>query len=238
MPLTKDQILDEYKKLKASLGAAPDSKTFYEKTPVSKYALEAAFGGRAYSKLQKAAGDEPRTFTSPGRSHAEFFETYGTCVRELQALPTEAEWRHRKIQPTVSGYCKKLNLRWSEMPGRFREWASDKPEWKDVVHICVSQSASKPRGAKQKTLAVRGYVYLAKSGIHFKIGKTNAVGRREYELRLQLPERVKTIHVIKTDDPAGIEAYWHKRFEAKRKQGEWFQLSKDDIDAFKSRESM
>ena len=66
-----------------------------------------------------------------------------------------------------------------------------------------------------------------------KIGKTNDTVRRGNELRIQLPEKTDLIHSIKTDDPSGIEAYWHKRFEEKRMQGEWFNLSSADVKAFK-----
>ncbi|MBN2020728.1 MAG: GIY-YIG nuclease family protein [Sedimentisphaerales bacterium] len=75
-----------------------------------------------------------------------------------------------------------------------------------------------------------------KLGKYYKIGRTNdPVEKRKYEIGLKFPENPKTIHEIKTDDPIGIEAYWHKRFENKnvRDKTEWFDLSSSDVKAFK-----
>jgi hypothetical protein len=80
-----------------------------------------------------------------------------------------------------------------------------------------------------------GFVYLLKSGRYYKIGRSNASARREYELAIQLPERPRLVHQIRTDDPVGIEEYWHKRFTDKHKNGEWLELSVAELRSFTRR---
>jgi len=83
-----------------------------------------------------------------------------------------------------------------------------------------------------------GFVYLMKSGRFYKIGRSTCAEKRAYEVQLVLPEELTLVHKIKTDDPVGIEAYWHSRFADRRLRGEWFDLKADDVRAFRRRTFM
>ncbi len=83
---------------------------------------------------------------------------------------------------------------------------------------------------------VRGYVYMLRSGRRYKIGKSNDPSRRWREVRLELPDETHQVHTIPTDDPSGIETYWHQRFATKRvRNTEFFELDAADVQAFKRR---
>jgi hypothetical protein len=114
-------------------------------------------------------------------------------------------------------------------------------EMSDVLEICLPLINSEKVNINQNRILEAtnfGFVYLMKSGKYYKIGRSNDADRRAYELRIILPEKLEVIHKIKTDDPIGIEEYWHKRFKDKRKNGEWFELTKRDIEIFRRRKFM
>jgi len=119
------------------------------------------------------------------------------------------------------------------------DYCNSRAGYADIIALCNSMAAGHSgEPDKDESDEAFGFVYLLRSGRHFKIGHSNSVGRREYELAIQLPERVTLIHAIRTDDPAGIEAYWHKRFDDKRGNGEWFALTAADVRAFRRRKFM
>jgi len=106
----------------------------------------------------------------------------------------------------------------------------------DILSLCQTvQPARDPNPTPVTTDVVIGYVYLLKHGSHreYKIGRTNNRLRREGEIAIELPQKIEPIHVIETDDPSGVEAYWHRRFAQKRLKHEWFALTDDDVRAFK-----
>ncbi len=123
---------------------------------------------------------------------------------------------------------------------RIIEFCRGNGGYEDVIEICQPITAESPSRADKTSTprAVEGSVYLIKSGRYYKIGRSNSAGRREYELAIQLPEKATKLHEIRTDDPAGIEAYWHNRFAAKRRGGEWFDLDAADVNVFKRRKFM
>jgi hypothetical protein len=170
-------------------------------------------------------------------------EKLAGLVRELGHYPVTAEIRMKAHEdkefpsPNVfSRFGRKAGV-----ASALLTWCESNPGWDDVEAFCAPLAevpAEDESSAASDEVLEYGYVYLVKSGKYYKIGRSNFPGRREYELAIQLPEQVKTVHTIKTDDPVGIESYWHQRFAHRRKNGEWFELRREDVSAFRRRKFM
>ena len=168
-----------------------------------------------------------------------------SLIRELRKFPVKGELKLKRSQdsdfPSI-GVFRRVGKK-AEIARKIIDYCSAREGFEDVIEICKPISKSLSR-VQEPTESTRfddeefGEVYLMKSGKYHKIGRSNAAGRREYEISLQLPEKPTLIHIIKTDDPVGIEAYWHKRFGNRRKRGEWFELSPEDVKVFKRRTFM
>jgi hypothetical protein len=82
-----------------------------------------------------------------------------------------------------------------------------------------------------------GVVYLMKSRELYKIGISIEVDKRVKQLTSIIPFGVELIHVIPVNDYERLEQALHMYYQRKRVNGEWFELSEDDVNLIKSLDS-
>lgn len=237
--MNKQEILSEIKRIAEECdGKAPGFQRFAAETGLRK--------SDWYPNLWLRWGD---AITEAGCQPNEFIAAYDTdflitkyieLIRELGHFPIDGELRIKnktdKNFPSHSGFSQLGSKQ--ERIQKIIRYCQGKNELNDIIPHCsvvAKTTTSKEHYSNSSDSDNVGYVYLIKHGTRneYKIGRTNNPIRREGELRLELPEKVQPIHYIKTDDPAGIENYWHSRFSSKRKEGEWFSLRTEDVRAFK-----
>jgi len=243
--MEKQHILDEIvRTAKANKGKPLGRLKFSTETGIT-YSDWCGKHWARWGEAVKEAGYAPNELQE-AYEHGDLLEALAELIRETGRYPANADLRIRARRgdgfPADKTF-RRLGNR-TEIATRIAKEFSEKAGFEKVVKVCEavvaldSQNAiSKGNDASDGAVEI-GDVYLIKSGRNFKIGHSNASGRREREIALQLPDKAGIIHVIKTDDPRGIEAYWHRRFADKRKNGEWFDLTRIDIAAFRRRKTM
>lgn len=196
-----------------------------------------------WSDAIEEAGLSPNKLNS-AYEEAHLLIRFAELVRELGRFPTAAEARmKRRRDPTFPSHTVFARFGTKDQQAKkVLEYCLTQQGLEDVAELCrpfavgAEDTATDSQADSDETDF--GFVYLIKSGRYYKIGRSNAAGRREREIALQLPEKAAKVHEIRTDDPPGIEAYWHQRFAAKRLNGEWFDLVAADVKAFKRRKFM
>jgi hypothetical protein len=240
--MDKADILSEIKRTTTANGGVPlGIRRFCQEADIKQADFIGKYWAR-WSDALKEAGYQANQLTS-AYSDETLLKRYVDLIRELGHFPVSAELQMKahsdKTFPSEKTYRRFGSKR--QLAAKLLAYCQPRPGHEDVARLCEEivkgQETAIAEIKKDDTLV--GFVYLMRAGRYFKIGKTNAVGRRERELAIQLPEKPNTVHVIRTDDPAGIEAYWHRRFTAKRmRDSEWFDLSSADVAAFKRRRTM
>lgn len=78
----------------------------------------------------------------------------------------------------------------------------------------------------------KGFVYLIKSELGYKIGKTKNIRSRSYFFGVNMPFKWELIDIIPTFRYHDLENHFKKIYEGKKINGEWFNLKKKDLKLF------
>lgn len=241
MQMDKEDVVRRILDLATRNGGAISFDAFTQESGINAQSLHKQVWFRGWNPLLEEIGLPTRQFSVPRTSNDEIASTVAELIVRLGRWPTEDEFgREKKLVPSfptleVIRRAKKSGVLWALL----RDYRLEDATYEIVRTVGTANADSHTPliddgiGAKARVL---GYVYLLQSGRRYKIGFTNSPVRRFREVRIELPDETVQVHTIATDDPKGIEAYWHKRFADKRiRNTEWFELSADDIRAFKRR---
>jgi hypothetical protein len=237
MKTSKRHILAEIKRLAELSGKPPGVRLFESETGIKESDWYPDLWLRWGDALQEAGFT--RNTMVEALSDEFLIEQYARLAQRLSRLPLQGEMiRESKANPefpsekTYRRFGGKTNLL-----NAVAKYCRANAEFGGVLAFCENARANHSPteveiGSSRPQV---GYVYLLRHGSRreYKIGRTNNPIRREGEISVELPQKIEPVHVITTDDPSGIESYWHRRFAEKRLKNEWFALTADDVRAFK-----
>jgi len=128
--LTKDEILEAYKKVKNKLQKKPNYDQFCELSGVSK--MDILMNYRKYSNLVETAGDKPTLLMNKVYSVQEYVDSYVKYIREHKQIPNTMDWRFHSMTPRSGTYTHRFKKQWHEIPLFIHSLIKDKMEYKDV----------------------------------------------------------------------------------------------------------
>lgn len=230
----RDHIIAEIKRLAAEDGGRPPGKrTFAAATGIA----ESKWSGRYWARWGDALVEAGFT-ANERQQRADSGEMLSAVARlrlEVGRVPTWAEMKLRRVEDRSFPNKSTIENHFPHNSALIDALRDHAVRTGDEPLLALLPLPPQPPD-QPSTKTEDGLVYLLKSGDFFKIGRSDNVERRIREITVALPEAVTLVHAIRTDDPPGIEAYWHRRFAERRANGEWFRLKAEDVRAFKRRQ--
>lgn len=253
--MNKQHILNEIRRTAEANGGVPlGVARFFLETGIK----ESDWRGKIWVRWGDAvseAGFQPNLMQT-GYDEEMLIEKFIELARELGHFPVVAELKMKARNddsfPWNNVFTRRFGSK-QQLATKILDYCKSRADYEDVMALCAPIAARHVLGHQSNssvdvseidpTVSTKeGYVYMGLLRLgrekRYKIGKAVLVERRRDQISLQLPESLELVHVISTDDAYGIEAYWHKRFATKNTKGEWFALSRQDVEAFKRRKFM
>ena len=233
-PPFQNIVLEEIRRIAQRDGDAPGIQAFVKETGITKGRIIGVLWAKWGDALIEA-GYQPKVL-QVRFDDEHVLREIATAFRKFGRIPSTAELRLHAAQtpgfPAHNTLTNRFDGR-ADMLGRLAKFVAEKEEFSTVKAMLDERPQTQAR--QVSPVRSEGTVYLIRFGPHYKIGRSNDGFRRAREIKTLLPEDGEIIHFITTDDPVGIEAYWHNRFKDQRLRGEWFKLSASDVAAFKRR---
>ena len=228
---SRDHIIDQIRRVAEKVGRAPGRRVFERETGIRESEWYGVHFRHWRDALREAGyeSNEKQVKFSP----EQILRKYAEAVRYFGRIPAQIDLRmysrDQEDFPSDSTFSRHFGNKTSQIAA-LAEWVRENDEFSDLIPLFPEAEET-----DIPSLPKEGFVYLLKCGNYYKIGRSDELERRVKEISVSLPETVSLEHAIRTDDPPGIEAYWHRRFSERRARGEWFRLTVADRRAFKRR---
>jgi Meiotically up-regulated gene 113 len=146
---------------------------------------------------------------------AQTFAVTARCPLPSNCACTRSLRRRSPATPTIGNHFRGM----ANMIEELRGWPAEREDYNDVVILLPDTPTERDGKLARVREQPEGHVYLIQYGKYYRVGRSDELERRVKEIRIALPDAATLVHAIRTDDPTGIEVYWHRRFAHRRAHG-------------------
>ena len=133
---SREDVLEAIRRCTAELGRPPSKKEFESHSGISEYWIVQHFG--SWRDAQRAAGVQSHTGNIK-LTDDELLADWGRIVRLHREIPTRDLYRREgEFSP---GVFEKHFGPWSALPGKFRAFAKESPDWADLMVLIPEPTA-------------------------------------------------------------------------------------------------
>lgn len=162
-------------------------------------------------------------------------ETKKLCTLTNKEFKKAYNVSNTSISKTINTIAKKgfIDIRYNDERVRFISISGD-----DRFNVDNLMTLDELHMTSKKTPTLGevadGYIYILKSDFGYKIGKSKTLKSRLQLFSVKLPFEFEVEGFYKVSDMSAVEIYFHRKYDDKRLEGEWFDLNKENLKELKA----